>query len=66
MKRINKYVYLWVVQGKYPGPYGWEDETAEESCREARARLKEYRQNMPEYPHRLIRRREPNPEYTGQ
>ena len=63
MKRTNKYIYLWVVQGIYPGPYGWEDETAGESHSEARARLNEYRQNMPQYPHRLIRRRETNPEY---
>lgn len=49
----------YVVQGRYPGAHGWEDVTAEDSRSEARQRLKEYRENCPEYPHRLITRRVP-------
>lgn len=56
----NKYVYLHVVQGNYG--QGWEDVTAEEKRSEARARLREYRENEPQYAHRLIRRRERNEE----
>lgn len=64
MKRINKFIYLWVIQGRYPGPYGWEDVAASECYKEARADLKAYRENEPQYPHRMIRRCEPNPNYT--
>lgn len=40
--------------------YGmWHDVTAEDSRREARARLAEYRKNQPEYPARLVTKREP-------
>lgn len=56
----NKYIYLYVIQGYYPSS-GWEDETQTTSQREARQYLKEYRQNMPQYPHRIIQRRELNP-----
>ena len=57
-KRRNKYVYLWVVQGHYG--QGWEDENAEEDSKNGRRSLREYRENMPQYPHRLIQRRELN------
>lgn len=58
MKKINKYIYVWVIQGNYG--YGWEDLTQSESYKEARANLKDYRNNEPTA-HRLIRRREINP-----
>jgi len=47
---------LFIVQGLYFGQ--WEDETAETTRAEARQRLAEYRENMPEYAHRLIKKRE--------
>lgn len=62
-KRINKYLYLWVVQGLYHT--NWEDVTAEETYSEGRQRLKEYRENEPQYLHRIIQRRELNPEWKG-
>ena len=65
MKRINKYLYLWVVQGYYYSGYGWEDVCQSEHRKEAREDLKDYRKNEPEYPHRMIRRREPNPDYIS-
>lgn len=43
------------VQGNYG--QGWEDVTCEDTRPEARARLKEYRENEPQYNHRLITRR---------
>ena len=52
----RKTIDLFIVQGLYCGQ--WEDETAETSRREGIDRLKEYRQNMPEYAHRLIKQRE--------
>jgi hypothetical protein len=59
---MNKYLYLHIVQGLY-GHHGWEDLTASENFREARDNLRDYNENEPQYPHRLIKRREPNPEY---
>jgi hypothetical protein len=41
----KKYTYLKVLQGFYRGSYGWEDLTAEESFKEIKQRLKEYREN---------------------
>ena len=55
-KRKNKYEYLFVVQGNYG--YGWEDLISSEDRREARARLKDYRDNEKKYSHRIIQRRE--------
>ena len=65
-KRINKYVYIWVVQQdcRQYG-YGYEDLCASEKWREARDDIKAYRLNAPEYSYRIIRRREVNPEYSG-
>jgi len=59
MKKRNKYLYLFVVQGFYG--YGWEDLTQSENRTEARDNLKDYRNNEPG-PHRLINRRELNTE----
>ena len=61
--KANKYEYLWVVQGFYGYGYGWEDVAASESRKEARNNLKAYQENDP-HPHRVIRRREPNPDYV--
>jgi hypothetical protein len=52
----RKTMDLFVIQGLYSGT--WEDETAETNRREGITRLKEYRENMPEYAHRLIKKRE--------
>jgi hypothetical protein len=53
----NKYTYLMVLQGSYG--YGWEDLTAEETRKEIKQRLKEYRENE-NGTYRIIRRRELN------
>ena len=55
-KRVPKTRVIYVVQGHY-GHHGWEDVTAEETRKEALARLREYRENE-SAPFRLIRRRE--------
>ncbi len=36
---------------------GWEEVCAEETRREAKERLREYRENQPEYPVRMVKRR---------
>lgn len=45
--------YIYTIQGFYYG--SWEDETSETDRKEAIQRLKEYRENMPQYSHRLIK-----------
>ena len=55
---MNKYQYLWVVQGYYDKYYGWEDLTQSENWEEARDDFKAYRENETEYSHRMIQRRE--------
>jgi hypothetical protein len=45
-----------VIQGYYG--HGWEDECCSTVRREALADLKAYRENCPEFPHRIIARRE--------
>jgi len=57
-KHINKYLYLWVIQGDYGE--GWEDLCQSVSYRESRIDLKAYRENEIEYSHRMIYRRELN------
>jgi hypothetical protein len=43
---------------QYTGPqYGWEMVTTETTRKEALARLKEYRENQPEYPARMVKKR---------
>jgi len=58
--KINKYIYLFVIQGNYGYGDGWEDLTAAEDYREARGYLKDYRENEPDVSHRMINRRELN------
>ena len=53
---MNKYTYLYVLQGKYDG---WEDLTASESYKEVRADLLAYRLNEGGQ-YRIINRRHPN------
>lgn len=61
-KRINKWLIVQIVQGNYGG--GWEDVNAEETRRDGLRSIREYRENEPQYPHRLIQRREINPAWT--
>ena len=65
MKRINKYLYLYVLQGYYVSGYGWEDLTQSESYKEIKSDYLSYRENE-DYSHRIINRRELNPEYKGE
>jgi len=57
-KRVAKTKLLHVVQGNYGYGHGWEDLTAEDTRKEALARLREYRENERGVAFRLIRRRE--------
>jgi hypothetical protein len=49
---------VWVVQGNYGYGHGWEDLTAEETFKEIRQRVKEYRENEPGVPFRVKLTRE--------
>lgn len=60
-KRINKYLYEINVQGKYSS--GWEDVTGARNWSEARKHKREYRENEPGIPFRIIQRRVPNHEH---
>lgn len=57
MKKANKYIYLFVLQGLYT--HGYEDLTQSESLREVRTDLKAYRENE-KGSFRIIKRRELN------
>jgi hypothetical protein len=57
MAYIRKTVDEWRVYGLYI--HGWEEVTCEETYREGRERLKEYRENEPETRFRLICKRIP-------
>ena len=58
MARVNRYLYLNVLQGNYGYGHGWEDLCQSEDRREMREDLRAYRENAPEYQYRIIRRRE--------
>lgn len=45
------------VQGYYGPQYGCEEVTAEETYKEAKQRLKEYRENEPGVPFKIIKKR---------
>jgi hypothetical protein len=57
----NKFLYGWKLLVNYG--QGWEYELFEESWKEAKERLKEYRENCPQYPIKAVRGREHNPDY---
>lgn len=54
----RKTIDVWEVQVLYLPQYGYETVTCEDNKKEAYKRLKEYRENEPQYPSRLIKRRE--------
>ena len=60
--KTTKFVYLYVIQQYYIA-LGWEDVGAHDKAdndayKNARQELKLYRENQPEYPARIIERRE--------
>ena len=52
---VRKTVDTWVLEGNYG--YGWEYILTEYTRKEGRERLREYRENEPQYPVRLIKKR---------
>lgn len=46
----------WEIQGNY-GTYGWETVTTETTRAEAKAMLRCYNENEPQYPHRIVKHR---------
>lgn len=49
---------VWNIEANYGYGHGWEVEYSEYSFREAKERIKEYRENCPQYPVRIIKKRE--------
>ena len=60
--KINKWRYLYVLQGNYGPLFGFEDLTASETRREVIRDRKDYRENEGGN-YRIIKRRELNPKY---
>lgn len=58
--KVNKWLYLWVVQGNYG--YRWDDLVTHENRIDALNDYKWYKQNE-QYPHRIITRRKLNPKF---
>jgi DNA polymerase IIIc chi subunit len=46
---------MYCIQGVYDRHYGFETVTSEETLKEARERLKEYRKNEPGIPFRIVK-----------
>ena len=61
MPHIRKTTDEYEVQQYFP-QYGWEMVTTETTFAEARERRREYRENQPEYPVRIIKKCIPRPE----
>ena len=59
--KINKRLYLYVLQGNYGPQYGFEDLTASENLQEVRQDRKDYESNEGGN-YRIIKRRELNPD----
>lgn len=55
---VRKTRDVWELHVNYGHGDGWEHEVSEDSWPEMRDRLREYRQNCPQYPVKAIRRRE--------
>lgn len=60
-KRVTKWIKEFIIQSNFG--YGWDDDTSEDTMKEAREQLKCYRENGVNA--RVITRRVPNPEYKG-
>ena len=58
MAYIRKTRDVWDIEQHTGHQYGWEVVCSEDSWKEARERLKEYRENQPEYPVRARKHRE--------
>ena len=64
IKKLTKWVKVYIIQGFYGNGTGWEDEAADTSYLKAKQNLKEY-QNNSTYPSRLITRRVLRSEYIS-
>lgn len=49
---------VWYIEAHYGYGHGWEVECTEYSLKEAKERIKEYRENCPQYPVRIVKKRE--------
>lgn len=58
MAYVRKTKDVFAVQQYTGTQHGWEDVCTEDTRKEAKQRLKEYRENQPEYPTRIKVKRE--------
>ena len=58
MTYIRKTRDVWDIEQNFGYGYGWEVVTSEETRKDAQRARQEYRDNQPEYPVRIIKRRE--------
>jgi hypothetical protein len=58
MAYVRKTRDYWAIEQYTGAQYDWEEVCAEDSRKEAKQRLREYRENQPEYSARAVRRRE--------
>ena len=56
---VRKTTDEYTLQGNYGSLYEWEDLTSEETFKEIKQRRKEYTENEPRTPLRIIKRRIP-------
>lgn len=63
-KKPNKYLYGWKLYVKYEEQYGYEYELFEYTRKEIKDRIREYRTNCPQYPIKVSKGRESNPDYV--
>jgi hypothetical protein len=64
MARQRKTLDTYRLMVSYPGPDGEEHELTEFTREAARQRLREYRENCPQYPARIVPHREPRADFT--
>ena len=56
-KYVRKTHDEWHVQGYYCQEIGWESVSIDRTYEEGKQMLKDYNENEPQYPHRLIKKR---------
>lgn len=59
MAYVRKTRDEWILMTNYGYGDGWEEVVSEDTCAEAKQRLREYRENMPQYPYHIIKHRVP-------
>lgn len=68
-KRINKWIEVKVLQtkwnSKFEDEFEFSDEEGYNTMKDRKHMLKDYRENLPQYEHRIITRKVINPEHVN-